>query len=89
MPVGHNCSFSGIVDARTFTAFGIVIQSAQIRGSGPFYRLSADSRTTSENGAVLDVNLSLQDMVSLNTIAGLGTEVGGDHIITCIFLSRA
>ena len=73
-------TFSGIAFSGSFDPIGIVIQSSMSRGNGPYYALTKNTYTNSNNSAVIDVVLSLDDIVALNTIPGLGTERANTYL---------
>ena len=73
-------TFSGIVDTNTFNPTGLVFQASRTRGNGPYYALTRSTFTNSENGAAIEVILSLADMVNLNSISGLATSADNTYL---------
>lgn len=74
-------TFNDVVNASTFSASGITVQSSNFRGQGEFYTLSSSSYSASPAvGYAINVSLSDADLNEIKYRLNLATEVSNTYL---------
>ena len=81
-----NLTFSDVVDASTFDARAITLQHSVNRATQRTFTLSSESRTYSDNGYLIVVDLDHFDLLTLKSNTGLARDENDTYLTIAAFL---